>query len=1156
MKNTTLLLSGILCLLAWQGKAQPAGQPDPCKGKRYSVLSSGPTLKVSVTQDGVYKIRYEDLLAQGLVSEPVQEEKLAIYGNRSGALPYFNDEGIYDDLAHLPFSIHNPEQDGMFGPGDFLLFYGQCQHRFEYAPSSRPAFSLTKNPYSDTTYYFVGTHAEYQASIPLTASSGSPAVTVTEFPERILHETDRHNLCNGGMNWFGEQFLGNGASLSLSLPCQGAVTGRTATLFVQTAAQTSSGSASFQIQIAGKSFSIGHSSITSSACSDIRSGLFEFPLSGEQVTAEFRYSKSSAASNGYLDRVILHYARSLSLESGSLNFRSPEAVGADALFRISSPLSLRVWDVSDIYQIREIALASGQGTHSFSTRADSLLHEYVAFDPASCPAPGFAGIVQPQNLHEASRIDYVIISHPAFFQQARQIALLHEERHRYKTLAVTTDEVYNEYSSGSKDPSAFRLLLRSLKSRSDSLHAPRYLCLLGAASYDYRNLSGQVTDFVPTVQSFDNRAEGGGDPLDENFGYLDDNEGISPADNRRNGTLDVAVGRLPVRTAAEAEAVLEKIDIYSNPSPDGDKTSALTTGNFGDWRNEAVFVTDDSFEHSMEQNILKDGGFADSRPEFHLDKLYSDAYARTSSSTSTRVPELENDIRSKFEDGSFFIGYLGHSGWDAWSDERILTNNIIDNLGTSHAFPIVTASSCTFAYFDQIGQPSGAERLVLKKEGGAIAVMATARTALVGAIEDIHSRFLYALTDKSSGKTPTIGDAFLLAKTRNTQDAGHKFVLLGDPGLQAALPEHHVKTLKINGKPVDDPHQDTLKALSAISIEGCITDAQGETLHGFNGQVIAKIYDKPMTSKTLGLYNSREGVYNPVVSFTEQNSLIFQGTTQVSDGHFQFSFIVPKDIQYDYGFGKISYYAYSENSDANGSYSGLLVGGFNHQAVLDTSPPVVRLYIDDPGYRGQTVGPDPVLYAQISDQFGINTTGSGIGHDLTLVIDGNQSEPIVVNHLFRYDMGSYKTGSLSYPLDLEPGCHTAQLKVWNINNISATATIAFRIDGSDETKIHDFIAAPNPNNGQYVDFYFTHNGEGGAIDHCQFQLFNLQGACIARTEYDLDSHGGHSVGPLRWDFSRIGTRLQAGIYICQMQATGKNGEIARGTVKIVVTNTR
>ena len=1104
--------------------------PTPQHPKSYSVLALGTSLKVGVTQNGVYRITYEDLVSAGLVSAPLPTRKLAVYGNVSGPLPYFNTADIYDDLAALPFSVYDPNQDGMFGPGDYLVFYAQSQARATYQAQSG-TFSVAINPYCDTTYYFVGTQAEYVPEIPTeTTSAEASAPRIEVFPGYVHHEQELYNVCEGGATWLGERFLSGGTSHNILIALPGAVRGDIASAYIRTAGRTSSGTASFTLQIGENTRSLYL--YKESACTQFAETTLNFPVSEEKAAFSFLYNKESSAGEGYVDKITVTYNRRLSLSSGSLNFRSPQGVSEDVRFRIESSREVRVWDVTDIYNLREMQVNASGNYREFAAKADNTLHEYTVFEASTCPKPRFVGLVQPQNLHAERNIDYVIVSHPSFVEQAQEIARIHREKDGYTTLVATTQTVFNEFSSGAKDPSAFRLLMKKLSDNSDSLRKPRFLCLFGAASYDYKNILGQESDFVSTLQSFGNSDEGGGDPLDENFAYTGSGEGISPYDYSKRGTMDVAVGRIPVHTVQEAENAVEKIDIYSSPR------------NFGDWKSEVTVVTDDGFETAMESSILKRDGFASLHPEFHLNKLYSDAYARTSSSTSTRVPALENAIRRRYEEGSLFVGYYGHSGWDAWSDEKILTNHIIDNLKQNTSFPISVASSCSFARFDNVGQVSGAERLVLHEHGGGIAIMATSRAALTGNIEDIFSRFLYALTDKSLGKIPTIGEAFLTAKIHNTSGGGQKFLLFGDPGLKVALPQGRVETLSVS---------DTIRALGAAKIEGCVTDLQGNILSGFNGKIITKVYDKPLVSKTLGLYNARGygDSYNEQVSYQQQNSLIFQGETEVKDGKFEISFMVPKDIHYEYGFGKIIYYAYSDSMDADGSYSRLVVGGFDKNAVIDTNPPVVQLRLDGPDSRGLTVGVAPTLYAEINDDFGINTTGSGLGHDMTLVIDGDERNPIVVNDLFRYDLGSYRSGTLSYLLnDLQAGRHTAKLKVWNINNVSATATLVFDINGAERFELFDLLAAPNPCRGQEVKFYFTHNGEAGDIEKCTLQVFDLRGARVAEEKYSMPEASGHSVC-LRWE--PAGVRLQNGIYICRIVATDVHGKTAVKTVKLVVT---
>ncbi|MCH5244620.1 MAG: type IX secretion system sortase PorU [Lentimicrobiaceae bacterium] len=1147
----------LLCLLiSWAGTLQGQTYPEPSQRKTYSVLAAGESLRLAVWQEGIYKVTYEDLVSHGLLSQAVDSYKIALYGNTAGALPFYNAPGIYDDLSPLPIEIRDGG-DGVFGPGDYFLFYGQSPHRWDYNKESGE-FSYNRHPFCDSVFYFVSLHAELEHRVGSAPAQEAGGESLTWFWEHIRHENDLVNLCDGGLNWLGESFTLSSYNRNITLATPDPVAGQQGILYAATGAQTTGGTGSFRIQLNQAQLNLYHSSIGTSG--DIAyneaSAKTEVQITSGTSTVSISFSKTGNTNNGYLDYLSLVYPRSLRLNGAYLFFRHPQAIDHAVSFSVEAGSSTQVWDITDVYHIYPATLKAENNRLSFSTTPDGTLHEYVAFNPSLCPAPTFKGIVKPQNLHQLKNIDYVVVSHPLFLEQAEEVARLHRERDGYSTSVVTTTQVYNEFSSGAKDPSAIRLFLRHLNLRSDSEHRPRYLLLFGDASYDYKDILGKTTDFVPTLQPKGHRSEGAGDPLEDMFGYLGDDEGIRFGSNStwtKTGQLQVAIGRLPVQNAEEARNVAEKIDIYSSPSYVADSRQTNLAGNFGNWRNEVVFVTDDGFEKGMEEKVLGNDYIQNNIPYIHVNKFYSDSYERASSSTVTTIPALENAIKSFVENGCLFLGYLGHSGWDSWSDEKILTNSIIEKWKRTYTFPVIFASSCTFAYFDQTDKVSGAERAVLREHAGSIATIATSRTAYTNSIEDVQRRFAESFISKSNGKINTIGDAFLYAKTTSYNSDLQKFILLGDPGLKAALPRNTVQTLHVNGKSVNDPDIDTLKALSPVTIEGRIVNQAGDPMNRFNGKLSVKVYDKATTKQTLGVYDPRKSEYNAPVSYTDQSSLIFQSETEVKDGQFSFSFIVPKDIQYNYGNGRISYYAYNDSTDANGSFEGITVGGMNPDAVIDTSAPVVHLYIDKNTFLGGTVGTEPSLYAEISDEYGINTTGASIGHDMTLVIDHDYRNALSVNNFFSYATGSYKQGTLSYPLVLEPGKHTAQLKVWNINNVSTTQEITFYVNGSKNLKLFDFKAVPNPVGGEYVDFYFNHNSQNGGIEKCTLSIFNLQGMCVAELNYTMSDLSGYSVGPLRWNLrSKGNSRVQAGMYICHIKAKDARGEVVQQDLKLVV----
>lgn len=1147
-------------LLGCMGMLQAQTYPEPSMRKAYSVLAAGQTLKLAVVQEGIYKITYEDLVRQGLLSKTIDSYKIALYGNTAGMLPFYNAPGIYDDLSPLPIQMHDGG-DETFGPGDYFLFYGQSPHRWSYN-ETKGEFSYARHHFCDSSFYFVSLNAELEHRVEAAPSENeNQGERLTWFPEHIRHENDLVNLCNGGLDWLGESFTLSTNSRSLSLATPDPVLGQKGILYAATGAQTSDGTGSFRIQFNQTKISLYHSPLGSNTAYDRTTAKDSVQVTSGTSTVNISFSKTGNTNNGYLDYLSLVYPRYLRLNGAYLFFRHPQAIGNASLFSVEAPAGTQIWDITDVYHIASIATKTESGRLNFSTTPDNRLHEYVAFNASLCPAPIFKELVQPQNLHQQKNIDYVVVTHPLFLEQAQEIARLHRERDGYSTCVATTGQVYNEFSSGAKDPSAIRLFLRHLDIRSDTNHKPRYLLLFGDASYDYKDILGKTTDFVPTLQTYGMLSDGADDPLEDMFGYLADDAGIQINSSftswTKTGQLQVAIGRLPIQTVEAARNMVEKIDLYSSPHYVSDPVQSNLSGNFGNWRNEVVFVTDDSFESDMEENVLHNNYIQNNLPYIHINKLYSDAYERASSSTSARIPALENAIKGFVENGCLFLGYLGHSGWDAWSDEKILTNNIIDNWKQSYTYPVLFASSCTFAYFDQTDKISGAERAVLKAHAGSIATIAASRIASTGSIESIQRFFAEKFISKTKGKANTIGEAFLFAKNSAYNQSPQKFVLLGDPGLKAALPQHQVQTLHVNGKPAGSPDIDTLKALAPITIEGRIASHEGDPMNHFNGKLLVKVYDKAITKQTLGVYNpqGKPPGYNAQVPYTDQSSVIFQGETEIRDGQFSFSFIVPKDIQYNYGHGRISYYAYNDSTDANGSFDGITVGGINPDAVIDTTAPMVDLYIGRNTFLGGTVGEEPSLYAEISDEYGINTTGAGIGHDMTLVIDNDYKNAVSVNNYFRYATGSYKKGTLTYPLELEPGKHTARLKVWNINNISTTQEITFYVNASDQLKIFDFKAVPNPARGEYVDFYFNHNSKNGGIEKCTLSIFSLQGARVAEFHYTMSDLSGYTVGPLRWNLCSNGNkRVSAGMYVCYIKAWDTQGTVIHKELKLIVVN--
>lgn len=1127
-----------------------------------SNLSKSKNLKISISSNGIYKVTYNDLLNSGLISEPINSNTINLYGKKGGMLPAYNTEEIRYDVVSLPIKIYDAN-DGSFGPNDYFIFYGEDPNKWEYAGSDK--FKRKMNFYDTYSYYFIGISENGNNIIgePVEDVVQGSTININTFNDYLHHEIELANLCETGLRWFGETFSFNKPSMDFGFVLDDVVNSSTAHLEIAAAATSSNGSNTSLNIIANdlekKEYFISQRERECAGELNVKANF----TASSNVNVKLTYIKSNSGGNAYLDYITINYDRELNFRNGQLQFRSLGAIDTNSKFSISNANSnIQIWDISNIYNIKSVKYNLNGDKAEFKLASDNKLHEFIAFDGSNYKLPTIEGIIQPQNLNSLENIEYVVVSAPEFMKQANEISEFHRTTNNYSTIALNIEEIYNEFSSGSKDPSAVRVFLKMLydKAKNNSnTKPPKYLLLLGDASYDYKNILGEKTNFVPTFQPYKSNAGEINYPIEDGYAYLGDGEGASDEGGNNYdivGYIDVAVGRLPVKTNAEADDMVEKIRIYNSPQRISDNDNFNLYANYDNWRNDVVFVTDDGIENFCAK-IEVDNMFTDyinkNYKSVVVEKIYSDAFKKNFSALLDTYPGVNERITNIMNSGALFLGYLGHSGWDAWSDEKMLTIDDINNKwDKTYSFPIMFSSSCTFSYFDHVEKVSGGELVTLKKHGGAIAIIASSRIAYVNSIEGIQSDFIIAALNKSNGKIPSIGDAFLNSKIKNAHKTASVFMLLGDPGLKVALPKHNVKTTHINNIPIEDGI-DTLKAFSKISISGEITDENNLLLNNFNGYVNIKIFDKISNEKTLGNKNNSESGQNMVVEYEVWKNIIYNGKTEVVNGRFSLNFIVPKDIKYNYGLGRISYYAYSENSDANGFFDEIIIGGSDPDAKIDTSAPKVKLYINKNNFiNGGVVGTNPALYAEISDNNGINTTGSGIGHDMLLTINGDKYNSIVVNRLFNYNTNSFTEGNLNYNLNLPVGKHTAELKVWNIYNISTTEKIVFEIKESDKLELFGFQNAPNPvRASSYIDFYFTHNGKED-LSHCDYTVYSLTGAIVAKFSYNITKNYGYSVGPMRWNISDANVGLRTGFYICQIRVYTTSGNVADAVSKIMI----
>jgi hypothetical protein len=289
-----------------------------------------------------------------------------------------------------------------------------------------------------------------------------------------------------------------------------------------------------------------------------------------------------------------------------------------------------------------------------------------------------------------------------------------------------------------------------------------------------------------------------------------------------------------------------------------------------------------------------------------------------------------------------------------------------------------------------------------------------------------------------------------------------------------------------------------------------------------------------------------------VVEFDLRNNIIFSGKTMADKGRFRFTFVVPRDIDYSFGNGKISYYANDDSIDLTGYFSDLIVGGFSDSSISDDEGPDIRLYINDTLFRnGGMTGVNPRLLAFIEDKSGINTAGSAIGHDLGGFLDGDRNGLFVLNGYFENDFDNYTRGKVSYDLgNLSEGAHTITVRAWDNYNNSSEATLSFTVETGDKFVLRNLINYPNPFLNE-TRITAEHNRPDEELS-VTINIYSLDGRII-RILKTMVTSSGFVLTPVIWDGrTEGGLRAGRGLYPYSVSVVNGNGEMAVAYGRMII----
>lgn len=1108
-----------------------------------SVLASGKWFRMAVLVDGIYRIDFTKLKQIGL-GDPA---KPRIFANNFGQLSYYNNDPKPDDLREV--SIHLVKgSDGIFNEGDYLLFFGQGTGRWKYN-SSTGEYDHRRHNYSDTAYYFITSGEAGTGQIAsIDEPQGDTDYYSSESDGLFIHEKETENLIKSGREWYQPVSVISGLVINPGLT--DIVPGEKIRIGIRVLARSPAPTIfrlyeGTQLQKSIQVQSVNMLNYTGTYAQITDSSGTIVPLSSAPVFELKFFNNGEPGARGWLDYVKLQVRKNNNFKGITSIYSDARSVGPGRLteFTIKSPSeNPEIWDISDPVNPAIVNYRRTGENIKFKAYTSALKY-YIIFKKSEALQPLIRTEALPnQDLHGSEPAEMIIVTHPIFRDYAEKLASLHYKNSGLISQIVTPGEIYNEFSGGIPDLVAIRnFTAMKFRKQSGTKTRLQYLLLFGDGSYENRTPPPRNPNFIPTYQSLNSNVIISSFTSDDFYSLLEDGEGES------EGSEDIGIGRLPVSDTTQAGIVVRKITRYLDP------------GNGGAWKNIICFTADDEDNNTHLYDAESLAGLVETNePVFNTEKIYFDAFRQESSVNGQSYPDVTNAINNRINAGCLIFNYTGHGNENGLSHERAVKTEDINSWNNGDKLPLFITATCEFSRFDDIdinlltremtGRTSAGEKVLLNEKGGGIALMSTTRLVYSAPNYFLNKNiFNFAFNPDSSGNALRLGDIIRLAKNNSGTGLNKRnFSLLGDPALRLAYPWHgRVVTDSINSVSVSED-TDTLKALVKITISGHIEDLKGEAVNSFNGIISPLVFDKQSVVKTL----ANDGGQS--VNFNLRNNILFSGKTKAVNGRFRFTFIVPRDINYSYGPGKISYYADDGAQDMNGFYSEIIVGGFSEITVSDTTGPAITVYMNDTLFRsGGITDSKPRLLAIIEDNGGINTTGSGIGHDLTAYLDNDPKKSYILNNYFESDFDSFIKGKVIYDLSgLVKGRHTITVKAWDNFNNSSEESIIFLVEEEGKFVLRNLMNYPNPVIGE-TRLSAEHNRPGEDME-ITITIYDLNGRVIRVLKSGTFS-SGYQLEPVIWDGNASGgQRVGRGIYPYRATVRSGSGETATGSGRMII----
>ncbi len=1094
-----------------------------------SLLSTGKWCKVGVKKDGIYKLTYRQLQDMGI--EPSQ----ASFFTKTPGMESTIIQDYVDDIKEIP----------VYDGGDYILFYAQGPDTWNYN-NTKDIFEHEQHLFSNENYYFISSDVGEAKRIKArTEPVGTSTKTYTTYVDYDFYEPEEYNIGQSGREWYSDEITsGNSITHTFNFD---QVIQSTAKLNVRVLAQSYSSDNYLSISVDGqKKMDIILSAVESSGTTDLasyQSEIYSFVPVGNNVEVQLTYTSQENTAKAYVDYFAVELLRELTLENSHILFRNKSVSDNLVTYEISNAnANTLIWDVSNAFDVRSVS-STLNGTKSSFLAVDNAAYEFVAVDlNSSFLSPDIYGSVENQNLHATAVPDMVILTDESLLSVAEDLADIHRKKDSLDIFIVTQHKIFNEFSGGKADVTAIRWFMKMLYDKSADTDKFKYLLILGDGSYNnrlYEKGSNVAVEpgLIMTYQSIESLYGSTSYISDDYFGLLDDDEGYPVITNATTketyidkfDKVDIGIGRIPINTVTEGNNVVNKIKTYL----DNNKRTV--------WKNRICLVADDGDNnvHVDDADKLAEK-LRRENPGMAIKKVYIDAFEEQSDYNGSSVPDAKKLSDKYMEEGTLIWSYTGHGSPVALSGEQMMRLTDIVALKNIDNLPIWLTATCDFTPYDHNNILSAGENVILNPSGGGIALFTTTRLVYSSSNYVISNNFYsHIMKSDANGDKLRLGDVVRLTKQATGTGANkRKFTLIGDPALHLnnvdALWE--VKTDSINGQSVA-LFSDTIKALSQMTISGHIAKSDGSLDTDFTGLIYPIIYDKISEFTTL----ANEGG-SQKKDFVMWNSVLYSGKTSVTKGRFTFSFLMPKNMDYSVGQGRIEYYATSEKAEANGYYEDFYIGGFNSDFEADNEGPKIDLYFNSKAFSdGDVVNPNSLLIAEISDSSGINTSDNFIGHTMTIMLDNDSKTLTDINSSYATNDDDFTRGTVAYRLNnLEEGTHTLQLKAWDMQNNSSTKEVTFQVKNDGRPEIASVYCYP-VSSGETMRFIAVYEDSDKSLT-VKLNVFDASGQVVY-------SNGDYSYSPsneIYFDWKDLNL-LHQGLYFYRITIDDGNGVSTSGT---------